>query len=429
MWDKVLFFFIALPAIVGSTCVLHKYSIPNLDIRVLIWFAGFLLGLIAPMTHLLPLPFSPIWFLRLIAPLNMIFTSCSFVLQPYCFQDLIFMLAFGIGHPLLFGIFLSVFAWLLDIRNYFDGADYIVLSCVMAATYPTYVLKVPTQFTRSTIYNLTVGESVFGTALCVLLVQSLTHGSSISSVMAVVSLRYVLTIVIGVSIGVALGMCSAHIYSCLEFCCDQIWVDSFAILVGTIVWVVVFAISSVFDIPLNIPLAIFCSVVSFFYMSAIESRDRMPGASSLSDAVVFLYLGYTAFDIDIWSSLRYSVMEVLIAASILFVLLMLLRLAFIFCILKFCNCDNRSPRISKRDVMILWFAGLARGGPSLAISYVWFASSASDNDVFMIATTIYLVHFSLSVFGLCTMRIIQCWPTLYQWLGWSRGSSEQLSPV
>uniref|UniRef100_A0A7N0VJW7 Uncharacterized protein n=1 Tax=Kalanchoe fedtschenkoi TaxID=63787 RepID=A0A7N0VJW7_KALFE len=151
-----------------------------------------------------------------------------------------------------------------------------LLSSMMAAVYPVCVFKVTTENARTTIYNLMVGETVFGTAICVLLAQALTQGHSLISTFPIVMWRYILSIAIGVMVGLASGKfinCILDSVCCCLIPCQR-YVDFFALCAGLPVGTLFAILAMWFNITLNSPLAIFSSIVAFFYVKPTQSPRR-----------------------------------------------------------------------------------------------------------------------------------------------------------
>jgi NhaP-type Na+/H+ or K+/H+ antiporter len=163
----------------------------------------------------------------------------------------------------------------------------------------------------------------------------------------------------------------------------------------------------------------FCGIVMSHYTwhnvtesSRITTKHAFATLSFVAEIFIFLYVGMDALDIEKWRFVSDSPGTSVAVSSILLVLIMVGRAAFVFPLSFLINLTKKSTseKISFRKQVIIWWAGLMRGAVSMALAYNQFTRSGHTQlraNAIMITSTITVVLFSTVVFGLMTKPLIR----------------------
>ncbi|KAH7295940.1 hypothetical protein KP509_26G000500 [Ceratopteris richardii] len=158
----------------------------------------------------------------------------------------------------------------------------------------------------------------------------------------------------------------------------------------------------------------FCGIVMSHYTwhnvtesSKVTTRHMFATLSFIAETFIFLYVGMDALDLDKWSRSDVTVATSAGLSATLVALVLIGRAAFVFPLSAFANLISRAPdtKISIRQQLIIWWAGLMRGAVSIALAYNKFTAISSINAT-MITSTIIVVLFSTVVFGLLTKPLV-----------------------
>uniref|UniRef100_A0A453HW30 Cation/H+ exchanger transmembrane domain-containing protein n=1 Tax=Aegilops tauschii subsp. strangulata TaxID=200361 RepID=A0A453HW30_AEGTS len=282
--------------------------------------------------------------------------------------------------------------------------DYLALGAIFSATDSVCTLQVLSQDETPFLYSLVFGEGVVNDATSVVLfnaIQNFDLGnfSSLKFLQFIGNFLYLF----GAStfLGVASGLLSAYVIKKLYFgrhSTDRELLDLSGIL-------------TVF----------FCGIVMSHYTwhnvtesSRVTTKHAFATLSFISETFLFLYVGMDALDIEKWKivSETYSPMKSIALSSIILALVLVARAAFVFPLSYLSNLTKETPgeKISIRQQVIIWWAGLMRGAVSIALAYNKFAKSGHTqlpSNAIMITSTIIIVLFSTIVFGLLTKPLIR----------------------
>lgn len=163
----------------------------------------------------------------------------------------------------------------------------------------------------------------------------------------------------------------------------------------------------------------FCGIVMSHYTwhnvtgnSRITTKHAFATLSFVAETFIFLYVGMDAMDIEKWRFVSDSPGKSVVTTSILLGLLLLGRAAFVFPLSFLSNLTKKTEneRITFRQQIIIWWAGLMRGAVSIALAYNKFMSAGHTDlraNGIMITSTISVVLFSTVVFGLLTKPLIR----------------------
>ncbi|RDX62800.1 Sodium/hydrogen exchanger 2, partial [Mucuna pruriens] len=163
----------------------------------------------------------------------------------------------------------------------------------------------------------------------------------------------------------------------------------------------------------------FCGIVMSHYTwhnvtenSRITTKHAFASLSFVLETFIFLYVGMDALDIEKWRFVSDRPGTSVAVSSVLLGLVLAGRAAFVFPLSFLSNLTRKSTseRISFREQVIIWWAGLMRGAVSMALAYNQFTLSGHTElrtNAIMITSTITVVLVSTMVFGLMTKPLIR----------------------
>ncbi|TKW24242.2 hypothetical protein SEVIR_3G040100v4 [Setaria viridis] len=162
----------------------------------------------------------------------------------------------------------------------------------------------------------------------------------------------------------------------------------------------------------------FCGIVMSHYTwhnvtesSRVTTKHTFATLSFIAEIFLFLYVGMDALDIEKWKLASSSPKEPIALSAIILGLVMVGRAAFVFPLSFLSNLSKKEarPKISFKQQVIIWWAGLMRGAVSIALAYNKFTASghtAVRVNAIMITSTVIVVLFSTMVFGFLTKPLL-----------------------
>ncbi|KAF1861200.1 hypothetical protein Lal_00000619 [Lupinus albus] len=163
----------------------------------------------------------------------------------------------------------------------------------------------------------------------------------------------------------------------------------------------------------------FCGIVMSHYTwhnvtesSRVTTKHAFATLSFVAEIFIFLYVGMDAMDIEKWRFVSDSPGTSVAVSSVLLGLLLVGRAAFVFPLSFLSNLfkKSQSEKLSFRQQVIIWWAGLMRGAVSIALAYNQFTMLGHTQlrtNAIMITSTITVVLVSTVVFGLMTKPLIR----------------------
>uniref|UniRef100_K3ZSI4 Cation/H+ exchanger transmembrane domain-containing protein n=1 Tax=Setaria italica TaxID=4555 RepID=K3ZSI4_SETIT len=163
----------------------------------------------------------------------------------------------------------------------------------------------------------------------------------------------------------------------------------------------------------------FCGIVMSHYTwhnvtesSRVTTKHAFATLSFIAETFLFLYVGMDALDIEKWEFASDSPGKSIGISSILLGLVLVGRAAFVFPLSFLSNLTKKTPleKITWRQQIVIWWAGLMRGAVSIALAYNKFTRSGHTQlhgNAIMITSTITVVLFSTMVFGMMTKPLIR----------------------
>ncbi|KAL5995298.1 monovalent cation:H+ antiporter, CPA1 (nhx1) [Asimina triloba] len=268
------------------------------------------------------------------------------------------------------------------------------------------------------LYSLVFGEGVVNDATSVVLFNAIQRFdlTQLSSSIALKFLgNFFNLFILSTLLGVGTGLLSAYIIKKLYFGRHSTDREvALMILMAYLSYMLaeLFYLSAILTV-------FFCGIVMSHYTwhnvtesSRITTKHAFATLSFIAELFIFLYVGMDALDIEKWSFVKSSPGKSIGVSSMLLGLVLIGRAAFVFPLSFLSNLTkkNSNEKISFRQQVIIWWAGLMRGAVSMALAYNQFTRSGHTQlpgNAVMITSTITVVLFSTVVFGLMTKPLIR----------------------
>ncbi|KAE8723193.1 Sodium/hydrogen exchanger 2 [Hibiscus syriacus] len=303
-----------------------------------------------------------------------------------------------------------------------DVGGFIAIGAIFAATDSVCTLQVLNQDETPLLYSLVFGEGVVNDATSVVLFNAirsfdLTNTSPGIAFHFIGKFLYLFSA--STLLGVVVGLVSAYIIKTLYFgrhSTDREFALMMLMAYLSYIMAELFYLSGILTV-------FFCGIVmSHYTWHNVTESSRVTSKYFLQECLcypvircrdfIFLYVGMDALDIETWSFVNDRPGTSIMVSSVLLLLVMAGRAAFVFPLSFLTNLAKKSPseKISFREQIIIWWSGLMRGAVSMALAYNQFTKGGhtqSRLDAIMITSTITVVLFSTVVFGLLTKPLIR----------------------
>ncbi|KAK1319600.1 Sodium/hydrogen exchanger 2 [Acorus calamus] len=383
--------------------------------------AGFVTLLISKWKSSRILVFSDqLFFLYLLPPI--IFNAGFQVKKKQFFQNFLTIMLFGVIGTLVSFCIISIGSYFLFkeimTTTFSVSQDYLAVGAIFSATDSVCTLQVLSQEETPLLYSLVFGEGVVNDATSIVLFNAVRK-LDFSDIDTLVVLKLLGTFVYlfftSTAIGIGVGLLSAYVIKTFYF--GRHSTDR-EVAIMMLMAYLSYMVAELFSLS-GILTVFFCGILMSHYTwhnvtenSRQTTRHSFATISFIAETFIFLYVGMDALDIDTWKASDKSVGEMIVASGILLILVLVGRAAFVFSLTNIVNFfKNRiTTRISLRQQVVIWWAGLIRGAVTIALSYEKFTrsdSTSSKNGSFMITITIIVVLFSTVVFGSVTKSLIR----------------------
>ncbi|KAL8119010.1 sodium/hydrogen exchanger 2-like [Apium graveolens] len=299
-----------------------------------------------------------------------------------------------------------------------DIGDYLAIGAIFAATDSVCTLQVLNQDETPLLYSLVFGEGVVNDATSVVLFNAI-QGFDISTFDYSIGLQFIGNFihlfVTSTLLGVFTGLLSAFVIKKLYFGRHSTDREvALMILMAYLSYVLaeLFYLSGILTV-------FFCGIVMSHYTwhnvtesSRVTTKHIFATLSFIAELFIFLYVGMDALDIEKWRFVNDSPGTSVAVSFTLLGLILIGRAAFVFPLSLLSNLVKKSPNeyISFREQIIIWWAGLMRGAVSMALAYNKFTRAGHTQvkeNAIMITSTITVVLFSTTVFGLMSQPLIR----------------------
>ncbi|QCE07392.1 solute carrier family 9 [Vigna unguiculata] len=296
--------------------------------------------------------------------------------------------------------------------------DYLAIGAIFAATDSVCTLQVLNQDETPLLYSLVFGEGVVNDATSVVLfnaIQSFDLNHIDPSIALHFLGNFLYLFVASTMLGVLTGLLSAYIIKKLYI--GRHSTDREVALMMLMAYLS-YMLAKLCYLS-GILTVFFCGIVMSHYTwhnvtesSRITTKHSFATLSFVAEIFIFLYVGMDALDIEKWKFVSDSPGTSIAASSVLLGLILVGRAAFVFPLSFISNLAKKSPneKISFRQQVIIWWAGLMRGAVSMALAYNQFTMSGHTSlrsNAVMITSTITVVLVSTVVFGLMTKPLIR----------------------
>ncbi|CAN6726402.1 unnamed protein product [Malus baccata var. baccata] len=360
-----------------------------------------------------------LFFIYLLPPI--IFNAGFQVKKKQFFRNFMTIMTFGAAGTLISFSIISLgamhFFHKFNIGSLKIG-DYLALGAIFSATDSVCTLQVLNQDETPLLYSLVFGEGVVNDATSIVLFNAI-QSFDLSNINTSTALQFfgnfLYLFAASTMLGVAAGLLSAYIIKKLYFGRHSTDREvALMILMAYFSYILseLFYLSAILTV-------FFCGIVMSHYTwhnvtesSRVTTKHTFATLSFVAEIFIFLYVGMDALDIDKWRYVSDSPGKSIAVSSILLALVLVGRAAFVFPLSFLSNLTKKSPqdKLSLKEQVTVWWAGLMRGSVSMALAYNQFRSSGHTDlraNATMITSTITVVLFSTVVFGLMTKPLVR----------------------
>ncbi|RLM69587.1 sodium/hydrogen exchanger 2-like [Panicum miliaceum] len=357
-----------------------------------------------------------LFFIYLLPPI--IFNAGFQVKKKQFFRNFITITLFGAVGTLISFTVISLGALGLISRldiGALELGDYLALGAIFSAT-DSVLSQDETPF----LYSLVFGEGVVNDATSVVLfnaIQNFDLGNINTSKLLKFIGSFLYLFSTSTILGVAAGLLSAYIIKKLYF--GRHSTDR-EVSIMMLMAYLSYMLAELLDLS-GILTVFFCGIVMSHYTwhnvtesSRVTTKHAFATLSFIAETFLFLYVGMDALDIEKWKIVgqTYSPVKSVALSSTILALVLVARAAFVFPLSLLSNLTKKTPagKISFKQQVIVWWAGLMRGAVSIALAYNKFTRSGhtqQPSNAIMITSTISVVLFSTIVFGLLTKPLIR----------------------
>ncbi|CAN6212639.1 unnamed protein product [Urochloa humidicola] len=299
-----------------------------------------------------------------------------------------------------------------------DVGDFLAIGAIFSATDSVCTLQVLNQDETPLLYSLVFGEGVVNDATSVVLFNALQN-FDLNHIDAAVVLKFLgnffYLFLSSTFLGVFSGLLSAYIIKKLYI--GRHSTDREVALMMLMAYLS-YMLAELLDLS-GILTVFFCGIVMSHYTwhnvtesSRVTTKHAFATLSFIAETFLFLYVGMDALDIEKWEFASDSPGKSIGISSILLGLVLVGRAAFVFPLSFLSNLTKKAPleKITFRQQIVIWWAGLMRGAVSIALAYNKFTRSGHTQlhgNAIMITSTITVVLFSTMVFGMMTKPLIR----------------------
>ncbi|KAG0582840.1 hypothetical protein M758_3G092200 [Ceratodon purpureus] len=360
-----------------------------------------------------------LFFIYLLPPI--IFNAGFQVKKKQFFRNFVAIMLYGV-----IGVFISFAIITAGSRFMFPKfgldklviGDYLALGTIFSATDSVCVLQVLSQDESPLLYSLVFGEGVVNDATSVVLfraVQKLAFKDFTGMEVLRICGSFLQLFFSSTVLGIAIGLLSAYIIKTLYLARHS---TDREIALMTIMAYLSYILAELFYLS-GILTVFFCGIVMSHYTwhnvtesSRVTTKHGFATMSFIAETFIFLYVGMDALDVDKWRMVQLNAGQSFGLFATTLMLILVGRAAFVFPLSALSNYMRKSSdtKISFRQQIVIWWAGLMRGAVSIALAFNQFTSAGdakSPEYATAITTTIGIVLFTLMVFGTATKPLMR----------------------
>ncbi|KAG8372995.1 hypothetical protein BUALT_Bualt12G0125000 [Buddleja alternifolia] len=359
-----------------------------------------------------------LFFIYLLPPI--IFNAGFQVKKKQFFRNFMTIMLFGaIGTLISFVIIsLGAIAFFQKMDIGLAIGDYLAIGAIFAATDSVCTLQVLNQDETPLLYSLVFGEGVVNDATSVVLfnaVQNFDLSHINTSVAFQLIGNFIYLFISSTLLGVVTGLLSAYVIKKLYF--GRHSTDR-EVAIMMLMAYLSYMLAELFYLS-GILTVFFCGIVMSHYTwhnvtenSRVTTKHTFATLSFVAETFIFLYVGMDALDIEKWRVVSDSPKTSISVSATLLGLTLLGRAAFVFPLSFLSNLTKKSAheKISFKQQVTIWWAGLMRGAVSMALAYNQFTRAGHTQlrgNAILITSTITIVLFSNVVFGLLTKPLVR----------------------
>nr|AEK81534.1 Na+/H+ antiporter [Diplachne fusca] len=299
-----------------------------------------------------------------------------------------------------------------------DVGDFLAIGAIFSATDSVCTLQVLNQDETPLLYSLVFGEGVVNDATSVVLFNALQN-FDLNKIDVAVVLKFLgnfcYLFLSSTFLGVFSGLLSAYIIKKLYI--GRHSTDREVALMMLMAYLS-YMLAELSDLS-GILTVFFCGIVMSHYTwhnvtesSRVTNKHAFATLSFFAETFVFFYVGMDALDIEKWKFASDSPEKSIGISSILLGLVLVGKAACVFPLSFLSNLTKKADfeKIIWRQQIVIWWAGLMRGGVLISLAYNKFTRSGHtplQGNAIMITNTITVVLFSTMVFGRMTKPLIQ----------------------
>uniref|UniRef100_A0A0D9WCT4 Cation/H+ exchanger transmembrane domain-containing protein n=1 Tax=Leersia perrieri TaxID=77586 RepID=A0A0D9WCT4_9ORYZ len=291
------------------------------------------------------------------------------------------------------------------------------IGAIFSATDSVCTLQVLNQDETPLLYSLVFGEGVVNDATSVVLfnaIEDIDIANFDSLVLLAFIGNFLYLFLTSTLLGVAAGLLSAYIIK--KLCFARHSTDR-EVAIMILMAYLSYMLSMLLDLS-GILTVFFSGIVMSHYTwhnvtesSRITTKHTFATLSFIAEIFLFLYVGMDALDIEKWKLASSSPKKPIALSATILGLVMVGRAAFVFPLSFLSNLSKKEtrPKISFKQQVIIWWAGLMRGAVSIALAYHKFTASGHTElriNAIMITSTVIVVLFSTMVFGILTKPLL-----------------------
>ncbi|XP_006352635.1 sodium/hydrogen exchanger 4 [Solanum tuberosum] len=361
-----------------------------------------------------------VFFIYLLPPI--IFNAGYQVKKKQFFHNFLTIMSFGVIGVFISSSIIASGSWWIFPKLNFNGLtirDYLGIGAIFSATDTVCTLQVLHQDETPLLYSLVFGEGVVNDATSVVLfnaVQKIDVARFNGWSAFHVFLDFLYLFSTSTCLGVVAGLITSYILKGLYFGRHSTVREiSLMLLMAYLSYMLaeLWSLSGILTVFFSGILMSHYAWHNVTDSSRITTRHAFEAMSFIAETFIFLYVGMDALDIEKWKMSQQSVWTSMGIYITVLMLMAIGRAAFVFPLSVLSNFMNRNatrtPPITFKHQIVIWWAGLMRGAVSIALAFKQFTFSGVTIDpvhAVMVTTTVVVVLFSTLVFGFLTKPLI-----------------------
>ncbi|KAK9850077.1 hypothetical protein WJX84_003336 [Apatococcus fuscideae] len=358
------------------------------------------------------LTFNPADFFTYLLPPIIFYAGLS-VKKKQFFRNLLSIASFGVlGTYVCFAVIAFVLYGFSRLPTILKPRDCLALGVIFAATDSVAVLQVLKQDRTPLLYSLVFGEGVMNDATAVALlraVQALEPEGALGPGIVVAILgKFLYLFAASLILGLCFGLGTAFLLKTLR--CNSSPQE--VAIIGMLAYLSYLCGEL---LGLSGIVALFCCAVAISHyalhnvtsMSRVTTVSAFQTLSYVSEGAIFIYVGMDTLDPLKWQNTYFG--ELTWMFCVLVLLMLVGRAVFVFPLTLFHNLLAKEERISMKDAVVIWWAGLMKGAITVALVYYHFDPkgwSSNAHRATLISTTLIVVLFSIMILGALTKPLL-----------------------